>query len=144
MRKNKKFKVFIIGMMLSVMMIPATALAANTNYKSFSDVKLPNEHDNTTLASAKKTTSTKYGQVKISDYTSSEGVNVWFRSYSGGDWHYYLPYVVSFTSKTTKNVYYCDASSSYYAKGTSVQLRAEDRANTILFQNKVTGSVYFN
>lgn len=84
---------------------------------------------------------------KISSYSHCDSVDFWLRSKYDGNWHYWTPYVVkNISDKKSHKVKYCDASSAYYKKGITAQLRGENAKSSIaLFNNaKVSGNVWFN
>lgn len=126
----------------------AAAEDSYTNNVGFTDKKLPDFSENTTLASSRKTTSRSYGKVKISSYSHCEAVDLWFRSKANGDWHYWKPYILSnIDDKRVHKLKYCDASSSYYATNVSSELRGENADSTefsLIINRAVSGNVWFN
>lgn len=119
-----------------------------TNRVTFSNVSLPDECRNVTLASAKKVNNTNYGRFRISNYTRCNAIDCWMRTYYAGGWHYWTDYFVNDVSdKAVHKVRYCDKSSSFYKKGVRANLRAENAKSTVsIFKNriKVSGVVRFN
>ena len=66
---------------------------------------------------------------------------------SNGSWDSLESKMRTFTSSGTKMVYYTNSSTGYkipYAKGTSVQLRGENKTNTTVIKDNVSGNVCFN
>ena len=120
-----------------------------TNSVTFINVQLPHGHANATFASGKKTTGRNYGRVTVTKIGGgSAGVNVWLRSKkSNGSWDSLESKMRTFTTSGTKMVYYTNSSTGYkipYSKGTSVQSRGENKTNTAVIKDNVSGNVCFN
>lgn len=146
MKLSKKIAVGIMSVAMLLSTVSMCGAESYTNNASFSSVTLPESSGNTTLKSGTKTTSRSYGKAEITSFTHCDSVSVWFRSKVDGEYHYWLPYMVSIDDKSVYHkVKYCDASSAYYAKNVSVNLRAENDTEALNFYTeKVSGDVYFN
>lgn len=145
--KNKKRGIVCTGLIIaSLVGTVSTGYAAEyTNNKSFKNVVLPESSGNTSLASATKSTNRSYGRAKITSYTKCSRVSVWFRTKVGGQYHYWLPYMKTLKGDSYVNVKYCDKSNSYYKKGVSANLRAENADSALdIWTEKVSGNVDFN
>lgn len=119
--------------------------AEYTNNKSFNNVVLPETSGNTSLASNVKFTNRSYGRARITSYTKCSRVSVWFRTKAGGKYHYWLPYMKTLKGNSYVNVKYCDRSTSYYTRGVSANLRAENADSAWnIWTEKVSGNVDFN
>lgn len=110
---------------------------------------MPHGHANTTFASGTKTTDRNYGQLKITYIGGgSSGVNAWMRSKkSNGEWDPLNSKLRTFTKAGTKKMYYKNSSTGYtipYKKGTKAQVRGENKTNTSLIHDSVSGVAYFN
>ena len=143
-------KIIVALIMFVLLGVSSTVYAYSyTNSKIFINVQLPHGHANTTFVSGKKTTGRNYGRVTVTKIGGgSAGVNVWLRSKkSNGSWDSLESKMRTFTSSGTKMVYYTNSSTGYkipYAKGTSVQLRGENKTNTTVIKDNVSGNVCFN
>ena len=151
----KKIKVSIIAISMVCLCMFGHNASASDSYDSsskvsFTKVVLPDKCDNTTFASSKsggKTTNRNYGKVKMTSYSSCSKVDCWMRTKSGGDWHYWTPYILNNVSdKKSHKIKYCDQKSAYYRKGVAAQLRGENADSRIAIFNdsKVSGEVWFN
>lgn len=119
------------------------------NAHAFTNVTLPHGSANTTFKSGTKTTGRTYGKVQITSIGGgSKGVNVWLRSKkSNGEWDVLNSKLQSFTKAGTKDVYYTNSKTGYkipYSKGTKAQLRGENKTNTSIVKDHVSGVVWFN
>ena len=142
---GKKFIMVVICIAMLGSSISASAADVEKNKKTFSGVVLPETSGNVTLCAGTKTTSTKYAKVKISTYKNCKKVSCWMRSKLSDGYHYWLPYMVDISDKKYHKVKYCDAKSSYYAKGVKVDVRAENADEELnLKTEKVSGSAYLN
>lgn len=142
---GKKFVMIMICMTMLGSSISASAADDEKNKKTFSGVVLPETSGNVTLCAGTKTTSTKYAKVQISTYKNCKKVSCWMRSELSDGYHYWLPYMVDISDKKYHKVKYCDAKSSYYAKGVKVDVRAENADEAFNFKTeKVSGSAYLN
>ena len=151
MKKNiLNGKKVVLSVMCAAMMLSSvTAFAANDekNKVTFSNKVLPECSNNTTLASAKKSSNRKYGKVKITSFTNCSSVTCWLRTeLSDGSYHYWLPYAKTISKKNQLyKVKYCDKKKAYYSTNTSVALRAENADETLtVWTEKISGLVYFN
>ena len=147
--KRKKFIAGIMLFMFAGASSIVTAADSYSNSKSFTLVSLPHGHANTTFASGTKTTDRNYGQLKITYIGGgSSGVNVWMRSKkSNGEWDPLNSKLRTFTKAGTKKMYYKNSSTGYtipYKKGTKAQVRGENKTNTSLIHDSVSGIAYFN
>lgn len=147
MYKKKVKRTIMVAICMAMLgsSIASSAAAGEENQKTFSNVVLPETSGNATLCTGAKTTSTKYAKVKISKYTNCSKVSCWMRSKLSDGYHYWLPYMVDIDDKKYHKVKYCDAKSSYYKKGVSVDVRAENAEEKLNFKTeKVSGSAYLN
>lgn len=153
MMKVLKQKKFFAGVMLFILTGTSTMVGAAaksyTNAKTFNDVALPHEYENVTLASAKKTTGNDYGKLHVTKIGGgSKGINVWLRSKkANGEWDVLNSKMRSFTEPGTKELYYTNQDTKYkipYSKGTSAQVRGENKTRTTLIHDHVSGVAYFN
>ncbi|MGM9974582.1 MAG: hypothetical protein ACI33K_11145, partial [Clostridiaceae bacterium] len=106
-------------------------------------------HDNGTAKAGIKTTDRDYGKIEVTYIGGgSDGINCWFRSQkSDGTWDPLNSKLRSITSLGSYHMYYTNSTTGYtipHSKNTSVQLRMENKTQTIWTKDNVKGIVWFN